>query len=60
MKKQRIHLREGTCKHGERGIQESHRRFVDSDNRACLTCARICGCTECDALRRDFGTPGTP
>jgi len=51
----KIHLREGSCKRGERGVQASHRRFVDADNKACLTCARICDCTDCHELRRVFG-----
>ena len=46
----KIHLEEGTCRRGEQGRQVSHERFVDTGNRACLTCARICGCTECSDL----------
>ena len=52
----KIHLREGSCKRGESGTQVSHRRFVEADARACLTCARICDCTACYGLARDFGT----
>ena len=51
----KIHLEDGACKRGERGRQVSHQRFVDADNRACLTCARICGCAECNDLRNVFG-----
>jgi hypothetical protein len=51
----KTHLREVSYKHAKRGIQESHRRFVESDNNACLTCARVCGCEECRELRYVFG-----
>lgn len=54
--RKKIHLREGTCKGGERGELAAHRRFVDADNKACLTCARICGCCECYELERVFGS----
>jgi hypothetical protein len=53
-KSKKIHLREASCKRGKYGTQESHRRFVESDINACLTCARICGCEDCDVLRHDF------
>lgn len=55
MKRKKIHLREGTCKQGERGSRASHRRFVEADNKACLTCARVCSCAECYELMRAFG-----
>ena len=51
----KIHLEDGSCKSGERFRQVSHERFVEADTRACLTCARICGCTECSDLRSTFG-----
>jgi hypothetical protein len=51
----KIHLEDGSCKSGERGRQVSHERFVGADNRACLTCARICGCVACNDLRDVFG-----
>jgi hypothetical protein len=51
----KIHLEDGACKSGERGRQVSHERFVEADSRACLTCARICGCAECSNLRDAFG-----
>lgn len=55
MKPRKIHLREGTCKGGKRGELSSHRRFVEADNHACLTCARICGCGACYELTCSFG-----
>lgn len=51
----KVHLEEGSCKRGERGEQVPHHRFVEADDMACLTCARICGCDDCCVLRRDFG-----
>jgi hypothetical protein len=49
------HLSDGSCKAGERCEQVEHRRFIELDYDACLNCARICGCADCDVLRRDFG-----
>ena len=49
------HLRDGSCKAGERCEQVAHKRFIELDLDACLNCARICGCTDCDVLCRDFG-----
>jgi len=52
----KTHLRDGSCKRGERGLQASHRRFVEAENEACLTCARTCGCAECHDLQLAWGT----
>lgn len=51
----KAHLQDGSCRRGERGEQVPHHRFVEADDTACLTCARICGCADCCVLRRDFG-----
>lgn len=51
----KVHLRGASHKSARDGIQETHQRFLDSENDACLTCARICGCEECEVLLRDWG-----
>ena len=51
----KVHLRDVADEHSKSGIQEPHQRFLESENAACLTCARICGCDECNVLRRDWG-----
>ncbi len=56
MKRKKVHLLDGSCKQGERGSLVSHPRFVKADHKACLTCARICGCSECYELERVFGS----
>jgi hypothetical protein len=50
------HLADGSCKAGKGRERLSHRRFVELDYDACLTCARVCGCEECAVLERDFGS----
>jgi len=51
----KVHLQDGSCKQGEHGEQVPHHSFVESDDKACLTCTRICGCDDCCVLRHDFG-----
>jgi hypothetical protein len=55
----KIHLRYASGRHAKRGVEESHRKFVESDNNACLTCARVCGCEDCRELRYAFGKSST-
>ena len=56
----KIHLRDGSCKPGERGLQVPHLAFVESEDRACLLCARGCDCAACHDLLHAWGSCTCP